>query len=225
MPRYFWVTPTFLLLLSCSGIPWAQVTQQTRTVVINGHAGEAGAVQINGRTYIDLETLVRMGNGSLGFQGSKIILTLPIATGDASESQHSAAIGLSRDFMKAGIEEIALLREWASPLANAMQNGYPVTENWVAGYREKAASGLRLASVAASSGEDQNALQLLANEFEAVKEWSNKLVETRKSMDAKYSLSATALQDDPLSQRIMSCARFLGPMLESGSFQDDPSCH
>ena len=221
----FWVTPMFLLLLSCSGTPWAQATQQHRTVVVNGQAGEAAAVQINGRAYIDLETLARIGNGSLRFQGTQIILTLPIAIGDASESQHPATTGLSREFMKAGIEEIALLREWASPLANAMQNGYPVTENWVAGYREKAASGLRLTTVAATTSEDHNALQLLTNEFEAVKEWSNKLVETRKSMDAKYSISASALQDDPLSQKIVNCSRFLGPMLEGGSFQDDPSCH
>lgn len=124
------------------------------------------------------------------------------------------------------METIALMREWASPLAYAIQNGYPVTENWVANYREQAAHGLRLASVAATTDADRGALQLLTNEFEAVREWSNKLVEARKSMNTgQYSVSANALRDDPLSQKIVACGRFLAPMLASGNIQDDPSCH
>lgn len=124
------------------------------------------------------------------------------------------------------MEEMALMREWASPLAYAIQNGYPLTEQWVAGYREQAANGLRLASVAATTDADRSALQLLTSEFEAVKEWSNKLVDARKPMDAaKYAMSAGALQNHPLSQKIVTCSRFLGPMLASGQFQDDPSCH
>jgi hypothetical protein len=215
---------------------WAQGTQQERTLVINGQGGDAAVVQINGRTYVDLESPVRIGNGSLGFQGNQVIVTLPASAAPVavSEPQHSFTGALSREFMKAAIEEIALLREWASPLANAIQNGYPVTENWVAGYREKAANGLRVASMSVSSeGDqngiqlptDQNGIQLPTNEFEAVREWSSRLVNARKSMDtAKYALSANALQNDPLSQKILTCARFLSPMLESGSFQDDPSC-
>jgi hypothetical protein len=217
-----------LLLLYVSETTWSQVTQQKRMLVINGQAEDATVVQINGRTYVDLEALARVANGSLGFHGNQVILTLPIlATPTAtSEPEHSSTSGLSRDFMKAAIEEIALLREWASPLANAIQNGYPVTENWVAGYRENAANGLRVASVSVSTDGDHNGLQLLTNEFDAVREWSNRLVDARKSMDAaKYALSASALQNDPLSQKIVTCARFLAPMLASGSFQDDPSCH
>jgi hypothetical protein len=122
--------------------------------------------------------------------------------------------------MRAGIEAIALMREWARPLAYAIQNGYPVTEHWVAGYREQAAHGLRLASVAATADADRSAFQLLNNEFEAVREWSNKLVEAHKTMNAgQYSVSANALRDDPLSQKIVACGRFLAPMLASGNIQ------
>lgn len=128
--------------------------------------------------------------------------------------------------MRAGIEEFATMREWASTLAYAIQNGQPVTENWVANYREQAARDLRLAAAAASTEADRKALQLLTNEFDAVRDWCNRLVQERKAMDtAKYALSANALQDDPSSQKIVACGHFLSTMLGSGSFQDDPSCH
>jgi hypothetical protein len=55
-----------------------------------------------------------------------------------------------------------------------------MTEHWVADYREPAASGLKLASIAASTDADR-ALQLLTNEFETVRRWSNSLLEARKS--------------------------------------------
>jgi hypothetical protein len=208
----------------------AQTKQPSRTLVINGQSGEASVVQIDGRLYVDLGTLASIANGSVDFQGSRVVLTIPAPAATDVAGPHltdqSINSSFSREFMRAGIEEIALMREWASPLAYAIQNGYPVAEQWVAGYREQAAHGLRLASVAASTDADRNALQLLTSEFEAVKEWSSKLVEARKSMDtAKYSISASALQNDPLSQKIVACGRFLGSMLGSGQFQDDPSCH
>src|SRR5207253_11090395 len=54
----------------------------------------------------------------------------------------------------------------------------------------------------------------------------NVLVEAKKSMDtAKYALSPSSLRDEALSQKIISCGRFLAKMLGSSSFQDDPSCH
>jgi hypothetical protein len=231
MRQHIWaLRPLFIIFLLMVGAI-AQSKNQTRTVVVNGHSGEAAFVQINGREYVDLQALALITNGSVSFQGKQIILSLPVS--DASTSappppppEHPSDSAFSQDFMKAGIEEIALLREWASPLAYAIQNGYPITEQWAAGYREQAANGVRLASVATKTEADRNALQLLTNEFESVREWSNKLVEARKSMDtAKYAMSESALQNDPLSQKIIACGRFLGPMLGSGTFEDNSSCH
>jgi len=227
-----WASRAMSLVLLLTGSIIAQVKNPGRTLVVNGRTAQAAVVQINGKAYVDLQVLASITNGSLGFQGEQIILTLPLS--DLGASAPAPAIppeapteaGFSQDFMKAGIEEIALLREWASPLAYAIQNGYPITEHWVAGYREDAANGLRLASVAAKTEADRKALQLLSNEFESVREWSSKLVEARKSMDtAKYAMSAGALQNDPLSQKIIACGHFLGPMLGSGTFEDNPSCH
>lgn len=219
-----------LVLAFSSGIISAQTKQQIQTLVVNGISGQAAVVQMEGRAYVDVAALAHIANASLSFQPNRILLTFPPTASNtpavAAPPDHGDDTGLTRDFMKAGIEAIALMREWASPLASAIRNGYPLTEDWVAGYRDAAAQGLSMASVAASSDADRNALQLLSNEFAAVKEWSSKLVEARKSMDtAKYAVSPDALREDPLSQKIITCGHFLASMLGSASFQDDPSCH
>src|SRR6266480_1635547 len=176
-----------LLTLLMYGISSAQVRPQNRNLVVNGKSGEAAVVQINSRTYVDLETLVRIANGSLGFQGSQITLVLPgseASSAASPEPERTASnVGLTRNFMIAGIETIAQMREWASTMANAIQHGYGVTEGWAADYREKAAYSLRQASASASTDADRSALQLLTNEFESVEAWSNELIEAKKSMD------------------------------------------
>lgn len=225
MRENLWSTSLlWLVLFFVTGTTLAQVSRQSRTLVINGQSGQAEVVKIDGHSYVELEGLARITNGSLRFEASLILLNLPVSTASVPPPTHTD--GLSQDFMKAGIEAIAGLREWASPLAYAIQNGYQVTDSWVATYREQASHNVRLASIAATTAADRNALQLLNNEFEAVREWSNKLVEARKSMDAgKYALSPNALRDEPLSQKIITCGRFLASMFGSSSFQDDASCH
>jgi hypothetical protein len=188
-------------------------------------------VQLNGRTYVDLETLARIADGALAFQGNRVTLVLPgsgaIPTAPQSNADQPAAqTGLSRDFRIAAIETLAQMREWASTTANAIQNGYPITESWVAGYREKAATSLRQASATASTDSDHNALALLTNEFQNVETWSNDLLEARKNMaTGKYTMSGDALRNEPLSQKIINCGHFLGTMFGSGEFKDDLSCH
>jgi hypothetical protein len=215
-------------LLTFSAFAFSQV--ENRTLIVNGQPGEATVIQSGGRSYVDLETLARIANGTLSFRGNQIVLTLPVSTGSAPTASPvtspSTDPGFSQNFMKAGIEEMAVVREWRSSLAYAIQNGYPVAANSVAAYRDRAAEALRLASVAASTNSEQNALQLMTNEFQNVQKWSDKLIEATKSMEmAKYSMSHHALDNDALFQKILSCAHFLAPMLASGTFADDPSCH
>lgn len=222
----------FLFLLPCSAL--AQPDSHGRVLVIDGKAGQAPVIEKGGRAYVDVEALTQITHGSLSFKADRIVLSLPteIANPPMAEPQAEPAhtpvtnSGLSRDFMLAGIEEIATMREWASTLAYAIENAYPISEHWVAQSREQAAHDLSLAAAAASNESDRNALQLLTHEFEAVREWSNKLVQERKAMDtAKYAISDNALRVDPMSQKIIACGHFLAGMLGSGSFKDDPSCH
>lgn len=206
-----------------------QIAIQNKSVVINGRAGKVSVLVLSGRTFVDLQELASVSSGALTTQGGQLIVELPNPNESSSpptaSSEQTDTTTLSRDFMKAGIEEINLLREWASPLANAIQNGYPISDAWVATYRGKATNGLHLASAAVSTSGDGNAYQLLSKEFSNVSGWSEHLVEAFKSMNAaQYSTSDTALREDPMSQKIVSCGHFVASMLASGAFQDDGSC-
>ena len=204
----------------------SETKEETRTVVVNGHSGQVQVLHVNGKEYIDIAAVVNITQGSLAFQGGQMVITVPPSdAGNPSSTAASDPNALSREFMKAGIEEITLLREWASPLANAIENGFPINDQWVSGYRAKAGNGLRLVSVAVATAGDKSALELLSNEFQFVDQWSDQLLEAHKSMDtAKYATSKDALKNEPQSQKIISCGHFLESMLTSGTFQDDGSC-
>lgn len=235
MQRYVLAgTAKILLLLSLLPSCLALAQQPVRSLRIVGKAGQAGVTEINGRSYVDVEELAGINHWSISISGSEISLSSAASdqdlTGGSSSQQasHSSTDtpALSREFMRAGIEEFATMREWASTLAYAIQNGYQVSEGWVANYSQEASHKLGLASAAASTAGDHQALGLLTNEFHSVQQWSDKLVQERKSLaTAKYALSPNALPEDPLSQKIVTCGRFLATMLGSASFQDDPSCH
>lgn len=224
------VTSCLAIQVICSNDAIGQNNKRAANVVINGRSGQADTVILEDREYIDVRALARIANGSIAFQDNRIVLTLPEpqvnSPAPPEPSPPVSSTGLSQEFVKAGIEEIALMREWASPIAYAVQNGYPITEQAENQFKAQAASGLKMAQASAKTDADRNAFQLLNNEFAAVEQWSNKLIEARKSMDtAKYAMSDSALRDDPLSQKIIACGHFLASMLGSGTFQDDSSCH
>ncbi|MGA3210194.1 MAG: hypothetical protein ABSD20_02750 [Terriglobales bacterium] len=205
--------------------------QQERTLTVNGRTGKASVLQSNGQSYISFENLAQISGGSVSFQGNQIILTLP-GTGANAAAVPGPASGsgdrpdaLSRDFMSAGVESISMMREWRSSLASAVQNSFSVAGTWVSDQSGRARAANRQAAVAASTPADQNAAQLLRNEFDNLQAWSDKVVSERQNLDAELAVTAKTIKDDPQFQKIVTCSRFLGGMLVSGAFQDDPSCH
>lgn len=225
-----------LLVLTAvlSGIALGQSKQQPRNVIVNGQSGKAEVIDQNGRLFVDVLALATIGKGSVSFSGPGIVLEFPaVASGAIAAGAEPAAASrplnssaLSQEFMKAGIEEIARLREWATTLASAIRGGYGVTDEWVNGYRDQASQSLQLANTAALTDGDRNAAQLLSSAFDLVQQWSDQLVAAKKSMDtAKYTTSPNALREDPLSQKLITCGHFVTQMLGSGAFRDDPSCH
>jgi hypothetical protein len=202
---------------------------------VNGQNGTAEVIDQSGRLFVDVSALASIGKGSVSFSGPRIVLTLPAVMSGAAAagtaeppapSHPPNSSALSQEFMKAGIEEIARLREWGTTLASAIRGGYGVTDEWVNGYRDQASQSLQLAEGTASTDGDRNAAQLLHHAFDLVQQWSDELVAAKKSMDtAKYTTSPNALREDPLSQKIITCGHFLTQMLGSATFQDDASCH
>jgi hypothetical protein len=207
-------------LLCLPGAALSQAAQQGGTFTVTGHDGEAAVVQMNGRSYVDVESLARLTNGSVSYKGNQIALTLPGGSPTASPAPVSP--GLSRDFITAGIEEMALIREWRSALINTVQNGYPVTEAWMTKYRGAADEALGLASLAVSTDADRKAFQLLTNEFNNMRQSSERFLVARA--DLTY-IPQDSLDNDPLDQKIVACAHALAGMASTGQFQDDSSCH
>src|SRR5215471_3908427 len=123
----------FLGICTCLARP--QSKEETRNVVVNGRSGQVQVLQVNGKEYIDIAAVVNITQGSLAFQKGQMVITVPSSgAGNPASAANADPNALSREFMKAGIEEMTLLREWASPLANAIENGFPINDQWVRGY-------------------------------------------------------------------------------------------
>lgn len=209
-------------LLAVPGIAVSQAGEEARIFVVNGQTGQAPVVRLQGKSYVELEALARLTHGSLSFNGNQATLTLPGPTGNAPAKGVATNSEFSKDFLRAGIEEMAVIREWRIALTNAVQRGIPVTDDWIAFYRSPAITDLRLVSVAAATDSDRNAYQLISNEFDDMKKLSDRFVLAHTSLN--YT-SPDALKDDVLDQQILNCARSLTAMAASGQYVDDGSCH
>src|SRR5208283_2516716 len=64
-------------LLVLPGLAWSQDAQQNLTLIVTGQPGQAPIVQMNGKSYVDIDALARLTNSSLSFKGNKVILTPP----------------------------------------------------------------------------------------------------------------------------------------------------
>lgn len=211
----------WLGLLAAFFVAWPllalpQSVRQLRTLIVNGQSGEAPVVQAGGHTYVDLEALARIANGSLAFEDEQIVLTIP-----ASSTAPAADSAFSKSFMRAAIEELSIIREWRNALKNGIEHSYPITDDWLSLYRGQAVDGLRRASVEATTDADRSALQLLTNELNNMEALAGKYMEKNEAV--QYT-PPDSLRDDPMHQRILTCARSLAAMISSGNFVDDGAC-
>ena len=65
------------MLLALPIVAGAQTSQQAGTLTIAGQTDQAALVRINGKSYVDIESLARITHGSVRFNGSQTVLTLP----------------------------------------------------------------------------------------------------------------------------------------------------
>jgi hypothetical protein len=208
-----------LLMLPAQALYLA--AQQTNSLIITGQRGSAKVIQVDGRNYVEVEGLSRLTNGSISFNGNQIVLTLPSATADTT-TPGAPGSGFSKDFVTAAIEAMAQVREWRTALKNAIERSYPLSEDWLTGYRAQAQQSLRLASVAAYTSADKNALPFLTNEFNNMQKLSDKYLQITAS---RTYIAPNSLDTDPLDQKIRACAHSLASMATTNQFVDDGSCH
>jgi len=212
-------------LLIVPALALCRAAQEPQTLIVNGQRTQISVVQMNGHSYVDLEALARAANGSLSFNGNQISLTLPgpgespaPAPAPASSAANSE---FSKSFLRAGIEQMTIIREWRTALANAVQNGFPITDDWLSSYRSQATTALRLSFVAINTDSDRNAYRLLNTEFENMRLLSNNYVTLRQSMQF---IAPDSLANDPLNQKILNCGHSLAAMAANGQFIEDGSC-
>ena len=212
----------------------AQTGEQRRTVVVNGQSGQIIVYEINGRSFVDLESLARIANGTLSFQENQIVLTIPSQA--TSSAQATSTEGppansqpanvMTPGFMKAALQTLAATKQWTDALAYAAQNGVPGNGSRLVSFHDRAMEALGIAKVDASSNADQDAFQLLNNQVNFVQSWNDTLIAQRRSMNTgQYSMTPNSMANDPAYQKIIACTKFLGVMISNGQFQDDGSCH
>src|SRR5271169_2479659 len=64
-------------LLVLPGLTWSQDAPQNLTLIVTGQPGQIPIVQMNGKSYVDVDALARLTNSSLSFKGNQVILTQP----------------------------------------------------------------------------------------------------------------------------------------------------
>src|SRR5216110_2818593 len=106
---------TSLLFLCLSVFVLMHSAQQNRTFTVAGHSGEIPVTEMGGRSYVEIEALTRLANGSLSFRGNQIILILPPSNANTT----TTAPGFTKEFLRAGIEQMSVIREWRNTLISA----------------------------------------------------------------------------------------------------------
>ena len=200
----------------------AQTPQKAITFTIAGHPGEAQLLHINGKSYVDIEALARLTQGSLSFKGNQTILTLPPSNAEGQAAAPHAKAGFSTAFVQAGIEELSMIREWRIAIVNAVLNNNPIALDWVSAHHRQAEKCLALTSAAASTDDDRSAYPLLSAEFNNMQKLSEAYLAMRNQ--AAF-LSPDTFDNGPLEEQILTCARGFVSMTETHEFQDQAACH
>jgi hypothetical protein len=217
---------SFLLF---AGILLAQTAPDPAFIVNGKSVGKI--VRVDGRSYVDVEALAQAVNGSVTIEPDRVVLTIPApettgASGaDNQPSAPPAPEGLTRGFASQAIGVLAELREWRGAIGTVLMFNVPVVGTWPQDYRDHVKADLDQSSVAAMTSDDQAAMELMRNEFSALSAWANNVVATRQNLNATNTVRPDAMQSDPALAKITACSRFLGSMLVSGTFADNPSCH
>jgi hypothetical protein len=216
--------------------PAAQTSQaaphppaRTTELIVNGYDGQADVIHRNGHAYVEVEGFARVTGAALQFQGKSIFLTLPAPAPAEAAAQPATAPappeekGFSREFLRSGVEQMTVVREWRSAIENAVRTNNPVDESWISGYRQNAENRMAMARASATTDADRQALPLLDGATGMVQQLSDRFLALRKTVSY---VDPTTLNDDPLDKKILACAQGMAAIaIPGGQFQDVNACH
>ena len=74
-----------LILFSAkAGLAQESSEKPSKALVVNGKTMDAQVAQINGRSYVDIETLAQLTNGTVAVEPNRIVLTIPAPAAGAA---------------------------------------------------------------------------------------------------------------------------------------------
>ncbi len=95
--NFFKALLMLVALLVLPGLARSQDAQQNSTLIVAGQSGQIPIVQINGKSYVDVDALARLTNSSVSSKGNQVILTpagsaasTPPAAPESEESKKPA---------------------------------------------------------------------------------------------------------------------------------------
>ncbi len=211
-----------------------------RTLVVNGRPVPDALVQMNGHFYVDIEALAKATDASLivlpqrisldmrGTTPQQIPVPKPAAPAPAQipppQAPQPPKDGITKDFARAAINHLGLLRDWKEAVIGTIKAGRPADAT-LQGFRDHAVESMRLASVAASTNSDRSTLQLLRSELSNTQQWIVNALAANKHMDGEKAVNPDFPDNDDLLNKISDCSNFLSGMITSGVFADNGACH
>jgi hypothetical protein len=90
--KLFKVVLMLVVLLVLPGLAWSQHAPQNLTLIVTGQPGQIPILQVNGKSYVDIDALARLTKSSLSSKGNQVILTPP---GSAPSAPPAAPVPLA----------------------------------------------------------------------------------------------------------------------------------
>ena len=158
-------------------------------------------------------------------EGTIVVDVWAAAEPDSAVSVLAVKTDLSRNFAALGLTAAGQMRNWQLHVAYTFKSGYPLSEFWIASDRDRSEDALRLAGLAANGEADRAALVQLVNLFGNIRGWIDARIEDKRNLRlANYYMSASAMDNDELFQRNLSCTTSLMSMLASGRLAEETTC-
>jgi hypothetical protein len=121
------------VILLLPELGFSQTLAAKATLSVKSYSGQIPVIQVNGKSYVEIEAFARLTGGSISFQADQtaLMLAAPAENAAPTPADQPAKLALSKDFLRAEIEEMTAIREWRITIVSAVQNIYPVSEGWV----------------------------------------------------------------------------------------------
>jgi len=208
---------------------FAQGNSQRLKLLIAGYVGDVPIAQSQGHLLVDVQDLARLTNGSISYEGGRVVLTLPCCATPKQSEEKVDKSHFSRAFTRAAIEATGSIREWGGVLMTTVENGYPVggsmAGNVMLAYQGRAADNVALAAAAASTEADYAGAELLRSEYNNVQAWSDEFIKARRSMSAvNLTTSPAGPMGDPEVRKLFDCGQSLARMFAAGRLEEDVAC-